>query len=34
VQTAREVRHLAVQAGLAYQLALSDLERAMGTAIK
>lgn len=31
VQAAREVRRAALQAGLDYQLALADLERAMGT---
>ena len=34
VQAAREVRQRALQAGLDYQLALADLERAMGTALK
>jgi outer membrane protein, heavy metal efflux system len=30
LQAAREIRQQAVQAGLDYQLALADLERAMG----
>jgi len=34
VQAAREVRQRALQAGLDYQIALADLERAMGTALK
>jgi cobalt-zinc-cadmium efflux system outer membrane protein len=34
VQAAREVRQRALQAGLDYQLALADLERAMGTPLK
>jgi len=34
VQAAREVRQRALQAGLDYQLALADLERAMGTALR
>ena len=34
VQAAREIRQRALQAGLDYQLALADLERAMGTALK
>src|SRR4030095_1822769 len=31
LQAAREIRQRAVQAGLDYQIALADLERAMGT---
>ena len=34
VQAARDVRQRALQAGLEYQLALADLERAMGTPLK
>lgn len=34
VQAAREIRQRALQAGLDYQLALADLERAMGTPLK
>jgi outer membrane protein TolC len=34
VQAARDVRQRALQAGLDYQLALADLERAMGTPLK
>jgi cobalt-zinc-cadmium efflux system outer membrane protein len=34
LQAGREIRQRAVQAGLDYQLALADLERAMGTAIQ
>jgi cobalt-zinc-cadmium efflux system outer membrane protein len=34
VQAAREIRQRALQAGLDYQLALADLERAMGTPIR
>jgi outer membrane protein TolC len=34
LQQARDVRARGLQAGLDYQLALADLERAMGTAIK
>jgi cobalt-zinc-cadmium efflux system outer membrane protein len=34
VQSAREVRQRALQAGLDYQLALADLERAMGTPLR
>ncbi|HTM23878.1 MAG TPA: TolC family protein [Vicinamibacterales bacterium] len=34
VQTARDIRQRALQAGLDYQLALADLERAMGTALR
>ena len=34
VQAARDVRTRALQAGLDYQLALADLERAMGTPLK
>jgi outer membrane protein, heavy metal efflux system len=34
VQAAREVRQRALQAGLDYQLALAELERAMGTPLK
>jgi outer membrane protein, heavy metal efflux system len=34
LQAARDVRQRALQAGLDYQLALADLERAMGTALK
>jgi len=34
VQAAREVRQRALQAGLDYQLALADLERAMGNALR
>ena len=34
VQAAREVRRAALQAGLDYQVALADLERAMGTPLK
>jgi outer membrane protein, heavy metal efflux system len=34
VQAAREVRQRALQAGLDYQIALADLERAMGTPLK
>ena len=34
VQAAREVRQRAMQAGLDYQLALADLERAMGTPLR
>jgi len=34
VQAAREVRRAALQAGLDYQLALADLERAMGTPLR
>jgi cobalt-zinc-cadmium efflux system outer membrane protein len=34
VLAAREIRQRALQAGLDYQLALADLERAMGTALK
>lgn len=34
VQAAREVRQRALQAGLDYQLALADLERAMGTPLR
>lgn len=34
LQAAREIRQRALQAGLDYQLALADLERAMGTALK
>jgi len=33
VQTARDIRQRALQAGLDYQLALADLEKAMGTAL-
>jgi len=34
VQTARDIRQRALQAGLDYQLALADLEQAMGTPIR
>jgi len=34
LQAARDVRQRALQAGLDYQLALADLERAMGSALK
>jgi cobalt-zinc-cadmium efflux system outer membrane protein len=34
LQAARDIRRAALQAGLDYQLALADLERAMGTALK
>lgn len=34
VQAARDIRQRALQAGLDYQLALADLERAMGTPLK
>lgn len=34
VQAAREVRRAALQAGLDYQIALADLERAMGTPLR
>jgi outer membrane protein, heavy metal efflux system len=34
LQAAREIRQRALQAGLDYQLALADLERAMGTSLK
>jgi hypothetical protein len=34
VQAAREVRQRALQAGLDYQTALADLERAMGTPLR
>jgi cobalt-zinc-cadmium efflux system outer membrane protein len=34
LQAAREIRQRALQAGLDYQLALADLERAMGTPLK
>ena len=34
LQAARDVRQRALQAGLDYQLALAELERAMGTALK
>jgi outer membrane protein, heavy metal efflux system len=34
LQAAREVRRAALQAGLDYQLALADLERAMGTPLR
>ncbi len=34
LQAARDIRQRAVQAGLDYQLALADLERAMGTALR
>ena len=34
VQTARDARQRALQAGLDYQLALADLERAMGTPLR
>jgi cobalt-zinc-cadmium efflux system outer membrane protein len=34
VQAAREIRQRALQAGLDYQLALAELERAMGTPLK
>jgi cobalt-zinc-cadmium efflux system outer membrane protein len=34
LQAGREIRQRAVQAGLDYQLALADLERAMGTALR
>ena len=34
LQAAREIRQRALQAGLEYQLALADLERAMGTALR
>jgi cobalt-zinc-cadmium efflux system outer membrane protein len=34
LQAARDIRQRALQAGLDYQLALADLERAMGTALK
>jgi cobalt-zinc-cadmium efflux system outer membrane protein len=34
VQSAREVRQRALQAGLDYQLALADLERAMGVPLR
>ena len=34
LQAAREVRRASLQAGLDYQLALADLERAMGTPLK
>ncbi len=34
LQAARDVRQRALQAGLDYQLALADLERAMGTPLK
>jgi cobalt-zinc-cadmium efflux system outer membrane protein len=34
VQAAREIRQRALQAGLDYQLALADLERAMGTPLR
>lgn len=34
LQTARDVRQQALQAGLEYQLALADLERAMGTPLR
>ena len=34
LQAAREIRQRAQQAGLEYQLALADLERAMGTSLK
>ncbi|NUR54836.1 MAG: TolC family protein, partial [Acidobacteria bacterium] len=34
VQAAREVRQRALQAGLDYQLALAELERAMGTPLR
>ena len=34
LQAARDVRQRALQAGLDYQLALADLERAMGTVLK
>ena len=34
VQTARDIRQRALQAGLDYQLALADLERAMGTPLR
>lgn len=34
LQTAREVRRRALQAGLDYQLALAELEHAMGTSLK
>jgi cobalt-zinc-cadmium efflux system outer membrane protein len=34
VQAAREVRQRALQAGLDYQIALADLERAMGTPLR
>ena len=34
LQAARDVRRAALQAGLDYQLALADLERAMGTPLK
>jgi outer membrane protein TolC len=34
LQSGREIRQRAVQAGLEYQIALADLERAMGTAIQ
>ena len=34
MQAAREVRQRALQAGLDYQLALAELERAMGTPLK
>ena len=34
LQAAREIRQRALQAGLDYQLALADLERAMGIALR
>jgi cobalt-zinc-cadmium efflux system outer membrane protein len=34
VQTARDIRERALQAGLDYQLALADLEKAMGTPLR
>ena len=34
LQAARDIRRGALQAGLDYQLALADLERAMGIALK
>ena len=34
LQAARDIRQRALQAGLDYQLALADLERAMGTSLK
>ena len=34
LQAAREIRQRALQAGIDYQLALADLERAMGTSLK
>jgi hypothetical protein len=34
LQAARDIRRAALQAGLDYQLALADLERAMGTPLR